>query len=131
MAKGFEDIVGYCQKMGLEVTRLDGSAQVVIVSAPDRAIHQMVIDCEGALLIFEQPIYQIKNAGGPHFKRLLQINRELVHGAFVMDGSGNWILFRDTLELENLDFNEFEGSINALSLGLAEFSSELLALNRG
>jgi len=36
------------------------------------------------------------------------------------------ILFRDTLQLENLDRNELEASIHALSLALAEHSSELI-----
>jgi hypothetical protein len=58
------------------------------------------------------------------FKRLLQINRELVHGAFVMDIDGEYILFRDTLQLENLDRNELEASIHALSLALAEYGEE-------
>jgi len=37
------------------------------------------------------------------------------------------VLFRDTLQLENLDKNELEGSIRALGLALAEYSAELLA----
>ena len=64
-------------------------------------------------------------------RRLLQINRTLVHGAFVLDDEGTTLLFRDTLQLENLDRNELEGSIDALSLGLAEYGGELVAFVRG
>ncbi len=64
------------------------------------------------------------------YQRLLQLNRRWLHGAFVLDEEAKRVIFRDTLQIENLDFNEFEGSINALSLGLAEFSQELLQLNR-
>ena len=64
---------------------------------------------------------------GDLFKRLLQMNRDLVHGAFVLDEDAKLILFRDTLQMENLDRNELEGSIRALSLALAEYSSELLS----
>jgi hypothetical protein len=39
-------------------------------------------------------------------------------------------LFRDTLQLANLDFNELDASINALSLGLASFADELIALSK-
>ena len=63
---------------------------------------------------------------GDVFKRLLQINRDLVHGAFVLDENAELVLFRDTLQLENLDRNELEASIQALSLALAEYGSELL-----
>ena len=60
------------------------------------------------------------------FKRLLQMNRDLVHGAFVLDENSEYILFRDTLQLENLDRNELEATIHSLSLALAEYSQELL-----
>ncbi|MBW1898507.1 MAG: YbjN domain-containing protein [Deltaproteobacteria bacterium] len=60
------------------------------------------------------------------YKRLLQMNRNLVHGAFVIDEDEKIILFRDTLQLENLDRNELEGSIHALSLALSENGAELL-----
>jgi len=60
----------------------------------------------------------------------LQMNRNLIHGAFVVDEEMRNVIFRDTLQLENLDYNEFEGTINSLSLGLAEYSRELLLLNQ-
>ena len=60
------------------------------------------------------------------YRRLLQLNRELVHGAFVLDETETYIIFRDTLQLENLDRNELEGSIHALSLALSEYGAELL-----
>ena len=63
---------------------------------------------------------------GDLYKRLLQMNRNLVHGAFVLDEDGESILFRDTLQLENIDRNELEASIHSLGLALAEYSSELL-----
>jgi hypothetical protein len=53
-----------------------------------------------------------------------------VHGAFTLDEDGGKILFRDTLRLENLDLNEVEGTIEALSLALAEHAAELLALSQ-
>jgi hypothetical protein len=64
-------------------------------------------------------------------KRILQINRTLVHGAFVLDEEGTTLLFRDTLQTENLDRNELEGSIDALSLALAEYASELVSFTNG
>ena len=60
------------------------------------------------------------------FVRLLQMNNTLVHGAFVLDETAGRIFFRDTLQLANLDLNELEASIEALSLALAEYGSELL-----
>jgi len=130
MAKTFDDLLEYCYQMGLEVTDSKKEEGLIFVEAEQRGIHSLMIDCEDKLVLLEQPLYKIENPSMEQFKKLLMLNRFLVHGAFVLDSTGDWVLFRDTLELENLDYNEFEGSINALSLGLAEFSKELLELNR-
>jgi hypothetical protein len=58
------------------------------------------------------------------------MNRTLVHGAFVLNDEGTKIIFRDTLQLENLDKNELEGSINALSIALAEYAGELIEFSK-
>jgi hypothetical protein len=60
------------------------------------------------------------------FENLLKMNRALVHGAFALDEAGKKVIFRDTLQLDNLDLNELEASIDALSMGLAEFGGKLL-----
>lgn len=62
----------------------------------------------------------------PVYRRLLQINRELVHGAFALDDEGQLVLFRDTLQLQNLDLNELDATINALALALATYADELI-----
>jgi hypothetical protein len=67
---------------------------------------------------------------GDLFRRLLQMNRTLVHGAFTLDEEGKRVLFRDTLQLTNLDLNEVEGTIEALSLALAEHAAELISFSR-
>ena len=59
------------------------------------------------------------------------MNRELVYGAFVLNEEGDTLIYRNTLALENLDMNELESTINALSLGLAENGAELLEFSKG
>jgi hypothetical protein len=66
---------------------------------------------------------------GDMFRRLLQMNRTLVHGAFALTEDGKHVLFRDTLRLENLDLNEVQGTIEALSLAMAEHAAELIAFS--
>ena len=73
---------------------------------------------------------EVPKEPGDFYKRLLQMNRGLVHGAFVLDEEGKYVFFRDTLQLENLDRNELEGSIRALSLALAENGTELLQFSK-
>jgi hypothetical protein len=58
------------------------------------------------------------------FRQLLEYNaRELVHGSYGLEG--DHVVLTDTLELENLDFSEFEASFDSITLALA---SHLAAL---
>ncbi|HXW96637.1 MAG TPA: hypothetical protein VEI47_03565, partial [Gemmatimonadales bacterium] len=51
-------------------------------------------------------------------RALLSYNAsDLVHGAYGLEGDR--VVLVDTLELENLDFNEFEASFDSLTLALA------------
>lgn len=128
MSDVFERVKEHLLEMGLPIVREDAAEQLVVVTDEDRAIHQLIVDCEDRVLVLEQLILELpESAGADALRSLLRMNRQLVHGAFVLDEDGR-VLFRDTLELENLDANELAASIEALSLGLAEFGSELLAI---
>ena len=78
------------------------------------------------MLVVEQLIMKLEPSTTV-YRRILQMNRELVFGAFVLNEDGDSLLYRNTLALGNLDLNELESTINALSLGLAENGEELLA----
>lgn len=58
------------------------------------------------------------------YRQLLELNaRELVHGSYGIEG--DHVVLTDTLELENLDFSEFESSFDSLSLALATHMTAL------
>tara|TARA_B100001123_G_C14481291_1_gene698483 strand:- start:109 stop:501 length:393 start_codon:yes stop_codon:yes gene_type:complete len=123
----FETVKGYLLEMGFSLDSENSEEELVVVNDSDRGIHNLVIDCEDPIVILEQVILVIENASLEIFKRILQINRSLVHGSFCLNEEGNVLLFRDTLQLANLDLNELEGSIDALSLAMAENGEELLS----
>ena len=124
----FEKVKDYLLQMGFTIEREDKDEELVVVTDSDRGINNLVIDCEDPILILEQVIMPLENPSQKVSQRLLQINRSLVHGAFCLDDpDGKILLFRDTLQLENLDLNELEGSIDALSLAMAEHGAELLS----
>lgn len=130
MPEKFDQIKGFIADLELRIVHEDVAEELVIVEDEESGIKNLVIDCEDPILILEQLIMPVPPQPGDLFKRLLQINRSLVHGAFVLDDGARNILFRDTLQLANLDFNELEGSISALSLALAENSAELLGFHK-
>lgn len=122
----FEKVRDFLVGLDIDIGKEDPLNTLFIVNDEDDGISNLHIACQDEILVLEQIILKISGDNPALFKRLLQMNRELVHGAFVLDEDGSMVLFRDTLQLENLDRNEIEASINALSLGLASFADELI-----
>ncbi len=126
----FDTVKTYLMDLQLSIVNEVPDEGLVIVDDEERGIKNLVVDCEDPILIFEQMILPVPSQPGEMYRRLLQMNRTLVHGAFAIDEDGKMVLFRDTLQLENLDHNEVEGTIEALSLALAEHASELISFSQ-
>lgn len=126
MSEKFVQVKEYLLEMEMPIISEDPAEEIVIVEDEDKGIKNLIIDCEDSILILEQMIIPAPANSGDLYRRLLQMNRNLVHGAFALDEEEKYILFRDTLQLENLDRNELEGTIDALGLAMAEYGSELL-----
>jgi hypothetical protein len=63
------------------------------------------------------------------FRHLLELNAaRLVHASYGLDG--NTIVLSSALELENLDFNELEATLDEIDVALAEQVPELARLAR-
>lgn len=122
----YEMVKSYLLDMNMKISYEDEGEELVVVQDPDDGINNLVIDCEDPIVVLEQRIMPVPDDTETFFKRLLQMNRSMVHGAFVIDDEAKYVIFRDTLQLENLDHNELEASVQALSLALAENGNELL-----
>lgn len=126
---GFTKIKNYLNDLELTTSEEIPEEGIFIVQDEENGILNLLIDVEEPIVILEQFIIEIPAQGNERcYRRLLQMNRNLVHGAFVIDEQATRVYFRDTLQLANLDRNELEGSIKALSLALAEMGNELLEL---
>ncbi|HCL29992.1 MAG TPA: molecular chaperone Tir [Candidatus Latescibacteria bacterium] len=127
MADHFERVKEYILDLGFSIDDEIPEDEIVVINDEDRGIHELVIDCENDLVVLEQLILKLDGeASAAVYRRILQMNRNLVFGAFVLNEEGDTLLYRNTLALDNLDPNELEATINALSLGLAEHGDELL-----
>ncbi len=126
MSENLDRVKGYLLELDLKIVSENEAEELIVVDDEDNGIKHLVIDCEPPIVILEQLIAETPAEPGDLFKRLLQMNNTLVHGAFVLDETGGRIFYRDTLQLANLDLNELEGSIRALSLALGEYGAELL-----
>ena len=126
MSEDFEKVRNYLLELNFNIVNQNPEDEIIWVEKEDAGIHNLVIGCAYPILIMEQYLFKIEHETTEVFKKLLIKNRDIIHGAFVLDESGQKVIFRDTLQLENLDFNELEGSINSLSLLLTEIYDQLI-----
>lgn len=122
-----EKVKGYLLEMGHDITTENEEDGLFVITNTDSGLINTMLECEGEILVIEQHVLDLPQGNTNAYKRLLQMNREVVHGAFVLTEEGDKLLFRDTLQLANLDANELEGSLNALVMALVENTDELLS----
>ena len=128
MDQYFNKVKEYLLELDYEIVSVDEQESLFIVNNTSAGVYNLIIDCEDPILIFEQYLFDVVEQNPQTYQTLLQMNREIVHGAFVLDETGTKVIFRDTLQLENLDLNEMQGTLNSLELLLSEFSAKLIAL---
>ncbi len=121
----FAKVKTYLQELGYDISVEDAVDHLYVVNALEDGIQNLVVDCNDPILVIEQQLFSVNAESNEIFKQLLQKNRDIVHGAFTLDETGTKVMFRDTLQLENLDLNELEGSLNSLKLLLAEYAGQM------
>lgn len=95
-------------KPGTWVVKTVAGAEVVVFYAPPVVILRVTV--------MNLPASEPRRS--ELLRELLELNaRDLVHGAYGLEGDR--VVLTDTLELENLDFNEFEASFDSITLALA------------
>lgn len=130
MSKYFNKVKEYLLDLEYEIVSEDTSEELFVVEKAEDSITNLIIDCEAPILIIECLLFEMKAGSEAIFKSLLMKNREIVHGAFVLDETGKKVIYRDTLQLENLDLNELEGCLNSLKLILSEHTEELIEFSK-
>ncbi len=130
MESNFQKVKNYLIELDFAIVQENHSDDVFIVEKNNSGIKNLVLACADTILIMEQYLVELKHDSKEIFMNLLKKNRDIIHGAFVLDESGKKVIFRDTLQLENLDLNELEASLNSLELLLSEYSEELIKLSK-
>lgn len=131
MSTCLEKVKEYLIDLDMIIVEEDPAEELLIADDEENGIKNLIIDCEDPILIVEQLIMPVPQENQLYFfKRLLQMNATLVHGAFLLDNDAKHVFFRDTLRLDTLDKSELESSIRALALALAEHGNELLGFDK-
>lgn len=130
MKNHFDIIRNFLIELNYSITYENKDDNILMVQKESDGIKNLILGVADPILIIEQYIFKISNGSEGVFKQLLQKNRDIIHGAFTLDETGEKVIFRDTLQLENLNLNEFEGSINSLSLLLSEYSEQIIEFSK-
>lgn len=116
--------------LNFDISREETEDCILVVQKESAGIRNLILGVAPPILILEQFIFRINDQSEKIFKSLLQKNRDIIHGAFVLDETGEKVIFRDTLQIENMDVNELEGSLNSLSLLMSEYSDNIIEFSK-
>ena len=120
-----EDVESFLLRMELELEEVEPGMWVV--HAPNDGA-SMVVHYSPPLVVLRTKVLDVPN-GDPArcsdlYRRLLELNAsDLVHGAYGIEEGD--IILSDSLELENLDFNEFQASVDSMQLAVASHLESL------
>ncbi|MGJ8683820.1 MAG: molecular chaperone Tir [Nonlabens sp.] len=126
----FNTIKDYLLELDFDIIRENTADGIMVIEKESAGVKNMILGIAPPILIMEQYIFKINNKNEEVFKSLLQKNRDIIHGAFVLDESGSKVIFRDTLQIENIDLNELEGTLNSLSLLMSEYSDQIIKFSK-
>lgn len=130
MKNHYTIIKSYLLELNFNITKEDSENGIFVIEKENEGIKNLIIGVANPILIIEQFIFNVNNPSEVVFKSLLQKNRDIIHGAFVLNETAEKVIFRDTLQIENLDINELEASLNSLSLLLSEYSNQIIAFSK-
>jgi len=130
MSAYYNKVKDYLLNLEYNIVQEDTTEELFVVENPDGGIANLIVDCEDPILIIEGLLFEISDENPEIYKSLLIKNREIIHGAFTLDESGKKVIFRDTLQLENLDQNELEATLNSLEMLLSEYSEEIISFSK-
>jgi hypothetical protein len=126
MESNFLKVKNYILELEYDITHESEEDGVFVINKDQEGISNLVIGCAEPILIIEQYLFEVQGNSEVIHKELLQKNRDIIHGAFVLDETGSKVIFRDTLQIENLDLNELEGTFNSLALLLSEYGDKII-----
>ncbi len=120
--KGRDDIESYLLRMDLPYEEIGQDTWMINSGQKDR---NLVVRLAAPVAVFRSKIMDVPEKGHEELYRLLlELNiTDLLHGAYGIEG--NTVVLSDALELENLDFNEFQATLDDITLAVADHYSRL------
>ena len=95
-----------------------------------RGLPHVVLFAESGLVTIRAKVMEIPgNDREGFFEDLLRLNIEMTHGAYALEE--NAVIWVDTLEFATMDFEEFQASLDAAALSVAQHYPRLVKYRDG
>jgi hypothetical protein len=123
------DVEAYLGGLNRRFSAVEGQEGTFLVHSSER-MPPIAVRVDPPLVVFRVHIGDAPKADHvPFYRKLLELNaRALVHTSFGLEGEQ--IVLCAALELENLDFNELEATLDEIDLALAEHVPLLAELSK-
>jgi hypothetical protein len=122
-----EDLESFLYRMDVDFEEVDEGMFLVRSrnGSPPIVVHH-----SSPLLLLRMKVMDLPPGGEENaelFRTLLQLNAsDVVHGAYGLEEDE--IIISDTLELETLDFHEFQASVESIQLALSGHMNQIRSL---
>ncbi|MCA9695078.1 MAG: hypothetical protein KC636_36195 [Myxococcales bacterium] len=114
-----DKLESYMLRMDLPHEPIAGSENTWLV-APENLRHSaIVVRAEDPIVVFTAPVFEVRETTPNRealYRELLVLNEELLHAAYGLQGKQ--IVLSGALQMENLDFAEFQAMIDDMTLSL-------------
>ena len=115
-----EDLESFISRMDDEVSSEEVETGLWMLS-PIEDGAPIAVSYDPPVVVFHVNVMELPEPGekcNQLMRRLLELNAEgLVHGSYGIEGSR--VILSDALQLDNLDFNEFQSSVDSIGVALA------------
>ena len=126
----FSKVENFIQNINYTISYKDEKEGVFMIENLLDGVQNLIVGIAPPIIIFELYLFTITNDNLEMLKALLMKNRDIIHGAFAITEDGNKVIYRHTLQISNLDQNEFEATLNSLSLLMSEYSAQLIEFSK-
>lgn len=119
-------IESFLHTLGLAFEEID--SETWIINDEEHGVQNVIVVHEEPVIIFRLKVTDLPP--GDHralYEELLRLNgTDLLHGAYALEG--NTVILLNTLLSETIDIEEFQATLDSISLSAAEHYERLLPL---
>ena len=115
-----EDVVNFLNRMEMDFEEVEEGMWLAYPGG-ENGETPVVVSYAPPLLVFRMKVLDVPRDGdkcAQLYRRLLEANAtDLVHAAYGLEEDD--VILTESLELENLDFNEFQATVDAFGMAMA------------